>query len=189
MKLSALVLAALLPAASFAGSPKTAAPSGGGAEKAHEHAAGSTCHHPAEADPAKTAAKKEEHFKVHRGAKFSGAPAVKLEELLARPDAHDGKTVTLVGTVRRACQKKGCWMELAPSEKANGVRITFKDYAFFVPLDSGGAQAQVEGVVKVAELSSETAAHYEAEGAIVPRGKDGKPREVQLVASAVELSR
>jgi hypothetical protein len=69
------------------------------------------------------------------------------------------------------------------------VRVTFKDYGFFVPVDSAGASARVEGVVQVKELSEATAKHYESEGAIVPRGSDGKPREVQLVATGVELRR
>jgi hypothetical protein len=97
--------------------------------------------------------------------------------------------VALEGKVRRACERKGCWMELATAatEKGPGVRVTFKDYGFFVPVDSAGRSAKVEGVVKVAELSEERAKHYESEGATVPRGKDGKPREIQLVASGVEL--
>ena len=56
-----------------------------------------------------------------------------------------------------------------------------------VPVDAAGSQARVEGVVKVADLSEETAKHYASEGALVPRGADGKAREVQLVASGVEL--
>ena len=91
--------------------------------------------------------------------------------------------------MRKACQKKGCWMELASSDKGAGVRVTFKNYGFFVPLDAAGSAARVEGVVKVSELTEDMARHYEAEGAIVPRGGDGKPREVQLVASGVELRR
>ena len=80
-------------------------------------------------------------------------------------------------------------MELAPEQAAKGpgVRVTFKDYGFFVPLDSAGRKAKVEGVVKVAQLSEETAKHYESEGATVPRGADGKPSEVQLEATGVEL--
>lgn len=78
-------------------------------------------------------------------------------------------------------------MELAPTDKGPGVRVTFKDYGFFVPLDSAGSTAKVEGTVKVAELSPERARHYEAEGAKVAKGKDGKYREVQLVALGVEL--
>ena len=124
-----------------------------------------------------------------RGDKLKGAPRVELAALLSKPSDSDGKTVQLEGTVRKACSRKGCWMELATGDKGPGVRVTFKDYGFFVPLDSAGSTAKVEGVVKVAALSDETAKHDEAEGATVPRGKDGKPQEVQLVASAVELHR
>jgi hypothetical protein len=124
-----------------------------------------------------------------RGEALKGAPAVTLAELLTKPQAHEGKTVRVEGQVRKACEKKGCWMELAEGAKGAGVRVTFKDYGFFVPLDSAGSAARVEGVVKVTELSDGMAKHYEAEGAIVPRGTDGKPREVQLVATGVELRR
>ncbi|MFP2959523.1 DUF4920 domain-containing protein [Myxococcus sp. 1LA] len=158
-----------------------------------DKAAEADCHHP----PAPQAAAKSEAspasngWKLTRGEPLKGAKAVKLEDVLAKPQAHDGKTVLLEGQVRKACERKGCWMELAATgqEKGPGVRVTFKDYGFFVPLDSAGAQARVEGVLKVAELTDSRAQHYESEGAIVPRGADGKPREVQLVATGVELRR
>ncbi len=144
------------------------------------------CHHPA-SDPA--AAKTSNEAVIFKGEKLQGLPKAELTSLLKTPAEFDGKSVAVEATVRKACQKKGCWMELAPTAatKGPGVRVTFKDYGFFVPLDSAGRKAKVEGVVKVAELSEELAKHYEAEGAQVPRGKDGKPREVQLVASGVEL--
>ncbi len=153
-------------------------------------AAEADCHHP----PAPAAAKPAEDtgWKLTRGEPIKkGVKAVKLADVLAKPQAHDGKTVLIEGQVRKACERKGCWMELAASgeDKAPGVRVTFKDYGFFVPLDSAGSQARVEGVVKVAELTESRAQHYESEGAIVPRGTDGKPREVQLVATGVELRR
>lgn len=151
----------------------------------HRHEEGDVCHHPETAEAAPAPADK--NGVVLRGEKLKGAPAVTLSALLKSPEAHDGKTVTVEGRVRKACQRKGCWMELAESEKGAGVRVTFKDYGFFVPLDSAGRRAKVEGQVKVAALSEETARHYESEGAIVPRGADGKPREVQLVAAGVEL--
>lgn len=124
---------------------------------------------------------------IVRGEKFSGAPAVELSALLSAPEQHDGKTVTLEGTVRKNCEKKGCWMELAAGDTGPGVRVKFKDYGFFVPLDSAGKQAKVEGQVKYAELADDLAKHYEEEGATVTRGPDGKAREVQMVATAVEL--
>jgi uncharacterized protein DUF4920 len=143
------------------------------------------CPHP----PPPAEAKPTAGWTLTRGEALKGAPAVKLTELLAKPQAHEGKTVRVEGQVRKACEKKGCWMELAEGAKGAGVRVTFKDYGFFVPLDSAGSAARVEGVVKVTELSESMAKHYEAEGAQVPRGTDGKPREVQLVATGVELRR
>lgn len=146
------------------------------------------CDHPAQ--PPQAAAP-QGGWTLTRGEALKGAPAVKLADLLAKPQSHDGKTILVEGQVRKACERKGCWMELATAKDAKGpgVRVTFKDYGFFVPLDSAGSMARVEGVVKVADLSDERAKHYESEGAIVPRGSDGKPREVQLVASGVELRR
>jgi hypothetical protein len=116
-----------------------------------------------------------------RGEKLKGLPPVTLATVLASPDAYAGKTLALEGTVRRACTKKGCWMELSDTTGGPGVRVTFKDYGFFVPLDSAGRSARVEGVVKVTELSEAQAAHLKAEGATVAS------REVQLVAAGVEL--
>ena len=122
-----------------------------------------------------------------RGEKLTGAQPVELAKVLASPTDFEGKTVTVEAKIRKACEKKGCWMELSGGDKAMGVRVTFKDYGFFVPLDSAGKTAKVEGIVKVAELSEARARHYTEEGATIPKGKDGKFREVQLVASGVEL--
>ncbi|MGQ0504920.1 MAG: DUF4920 domain-containing protein [Myxococcaceae bacterium] len=153
---------------------------------------GNPCHHDDKGacGPA-TDAPADKDGIVRRGEAPQGAPTVKLAELLKRPSAHDGKTVLVEGEVRQACSRKGCWMELATAnaDKGPGVRVTFKDYGFFVPLDSAGSRAKVKGLVKVAQLSEDTVKHYESEGATVPRGKDGKPNEVQLIATGVELRR
>ncbi len=122
-----------------------------------------------------------------RGEKLKGLPKVELAALLKDPAASEGKAVALEGKVRKACEKKGCWMEIAAEDKGPGVRVTFKDYGFFVPLDAAGSTVKIEGVVAVKELSEERVKHYEGEGATVARGKDGKAREVQLVASGLEL--
>jgi hypothetical protein len=157
----------------------------------HDHAAAKPgaeadchgAHAQAAAAPAKSDAL------LTRGEKLKGLQPVTLEKLLTSPAEFEGKEVQVEAKVRKACEKKGCWMELAPTEKGPGVRVTFKDYGFFVPLDSAGSTAKVEGTVKVAELAPERAKHFEAEGAKVARGKDGKYREVQLVALGVELRR
>ena len=121
-----------------------------------------------------------------RGTPIPKGKPVTVEVLLA--DAKDGQTVLVEGTVRQACSRKGCWMELAPAD-GPGVRVTFKDYAFFVPTDSAGARARVAGTVKVTTLSKDHADHLASEGATLKRAPDGTAREVQVVASGVELRR
>lgn len=143
------------------------------------------CHHPAQGSTAAPA--KGNSTVLTRGEKLSGAESVELLKLLASPTQYEGKTVTVEAKVRKACERKGCWMELAGTDKGPGVRVTFKDYGFFVPVDSAGQTAKVEGVVKVAVLEESRAKHYESEGATVAKGKDGQYREVQLIALGLEL--
>ena len=177
---TALLTLCVLPLVALAGTPPPA-----GAQKPAATKTEEPCHHP----PPPAEAKPATGWTLTRGEPLKGAPEVTLTGLLAKPQEHEGKLVRVEGLVRRACEKKGCWMELATAEKGTGVRVTFKDYGFFVPLDSAGSTARVEGVVQVKELTEATAKHYESEGATVPRGGDGKPREVQLVATGVELRR
>ncbi|MDP1830186.1 MAG: DUF4920 domain-containing protein [Archangium sp.] len=169
----------------------TCTPDGkGGMTCNHQHKAGETaaagkeadCNHPEPAATTTAAA-----ATMLRGEKLKGAQSVDLGKLLASPSDFDGKTVAIEAKVRKACEKKGCWMEVAAADKGPGMRVTFKDYGFFVPLDSAGSTVKVEGVVKVAMLDDAKAKHLEAEGATVPKGKDGKYREVQLVAVGLEL--
>lgn len=146
-----------------------------------------SCNHPTSAQAAAPA--KTQADVLLRGEKLKGLPAVELTSLLASAPDFDGKAVAVKGLVRKSCEKKGCWMELAAGKDGPGVRVTFKDYGFFVPLDSAGSTATVEGQVKVALLSDAKAKHLIAEGAQVPKAKDGTFREVQLVAVGVELRR
>ena len=126
------------------------------------------------------------------GAALSGASVTAFGDVLAKPESFEGKSVVVEGEVRRACSKKGCWMELAESTaaEARGARVTFKDYGFFVPTDSAGARAKLEGVVNVTVMKKGHVEHLEEEGAkVANKNPDGTAREVQLVATGVELTR
>jgi hypothetical protein len=74
-----------------------------------------------------------------------------------------GKTDTVAlkikANVSEVCQMKGCWMVL---DAVNGipVRVTFKDYGFFVPKDIAGRDVIVQGIVSKTTLSEEAAKHY-----------------------------
>jgi len=92
------------------------------------------------------------------------------------------------GHVQRACSRKGCWMELGEGDTA--CRVTFKDYGFFVPTDSAGAHARVQGRITTQRIEPSRVAHLEGEGArFKNREPDGSATEVQFIASAVQLTR
>jgi hypothetical protein len=124
------------------------------------------------------------------GQPLAAAAPISVAALLARPEA--GTPVTVEGSVRKACTRKGCWLELAesPREGTPGCRVTFKNYGFFVPTDSAGSHARVQGLVEVDTLPASAVRHYEEEGAVfAAKQPDGTAKEVRLVASGVELWR
>jgi len=125
---------------------------------------------------------------ISRGAKISHeAKTTALGEVLANPDQFTEKAVVVEGVIKNVCEMKGCWMELTPTASDAGVRITFKDYGFFVPTDSKGMKARAEGVAVVKTLSKEEADHLAGEGATLTRNDDGTAKEVSFVATGVEL--
>jgi hypothetical protein len=64
------------------------------------------------------------------------------------------------GTIETVCQKKGCWFSLTADGVDNPVRVRMKDYAFFVPRNTGGAHAVVEGTLKKRTIPKAEAQHY-----------------------------
>jgi len=126
------------------------------------------------------------------GAPISSATDENLADVLGDPERFSGKTLVVSGHVRRACTRMGCWMELAAGTdpKTPACRVTFHGHGFFVPTDSAGAEARVEGRLQIVEVSAAHAAHLEEEGArVADKSDDGSAREVHLVASGVELFR
>jgi hypothetical protein len=122
------------------------------------------------------------------GAAFEPGASVPLATLVSNPKVYENQTVTTEGKVQRACSKKGCWMEIGSGEDA--CRVTFKDYAFFVPTDSAGAHVKIQGRLDAREVEAAAVDHLEAEGARFRNKKaDGSATEVRLIASAVELTR
>jgi uncharacterized protein DUF4920 len=122
------------------------------------------------------------------GAGLSGARTVALADVVKSPEAYTGRTIKTEGRVSAVCAHKGCWMVLKEGEST--VRVTFKDYGFFVAKDGAGATATVEGVFSVQTLPKGTAMHYAAE---TPGGKPdeikGDVKELSIVATGVELRR
>jgi hypothetical protein len=150
------------------------------------------CNQASEAVPtAASAAPAQDGWKSY-GAALGDGPHATVAAILAAPKSYEGKRLRIDGTVRRACAQKGCWMELSDNrgEKAAGCRVTFKDYGFFVPKDSAGAQARMDAVVEVELVKKSHVEHMEAEGASFEhKNPDGTAHEVRLVASGVQLKK
>ena len=117
------------------------------------------------------------------------APLVNLSDALHDPDAYADHVVRVEGTVKQVCQMMGCWMELVSSTDSTsvGVRVTFKDYGFFVPKDSAGQAATLQGEFETSVFSKEDADHLIAEGVSLTRNPDGTATELSFVAAGVEL--
>jgi hypothetical protein len=128
---------------------------------------------------------------ITRGAAIAkDAKGVPLATVLENPETYTKEPVIVEGVIAAACTRKGCWMQLASDAEAKqGVRVTFKDYGFFIPLDAKGMKARAEGVAVVKTLSKAEADHLEEEGAKLARKADGTALEVSFVADGVELTR
>ena len=124
-----------------------------------------------------------------------GAPVAAEGEALAvgkaldRSAELDGKTVRVSGFVTAACQAKGCWMALAAGD-GREMRVTFRDYGFFVPKDLPGATVIAEGTLEVKEVSVEEQRHLAADAgrpeAEIEAIKEPKV-ETSLVADGVRV--
>lgn len=127
---------------------------------------------------------------IKSGAAISpDAKAVPLADVLAKPDAYTKDAVLVEGVIEASCTRKGCWMQLAPAAGEAPVRVTFKDYGFFIPLEAKGMKARAEGVTVVKELSKADVDHLTSEGAKIARKADGTAIEVSFVANGVELTK
>ncbi len=85
--------------------------------------------------------------------------AITTVEFLAKFEGQDSLEVKLAANVIDVCQKKGCWMNVdLGGEKT--MRITFKDYGFFVPKDAAGKLATLQGVATIDTTDVATLKHY-----------------------------
>ena len=99
----------------------------------------------------------------------------------------------VAASIEKVCMKKGCWFTLNAPEVAIPVRVQMKDYAFFVPRNTAGADAILEGTFKRREIPQDEAQHYaddEAAGTGAPARTIVGPQEAwQFTADAVRITR
>jgi len=102
------------------------------------------------------------------GAKINAENTISGPQLYSMLQAKDSVWVTLKSKIVANCQKSGCWMDLDMGND-QVIKVTFKDYAFVIPIDSKGKTATVEGFAKKELISVELLKHYAED--------EGKPKE------------
>lgn len=103
------------------------------------------------------------------GAEISEDGAISVNDMMAKLDGSDSVMVKVKGEITATCAMKGCWMNLV-LPNGEEMRVTFKDYGFFVPKEGmEGNVALIEGVVTRTLTDVETLKHYAADA--------GKPEE------------
>jgi hypothetical protein len=79
----------------------------------------------------------------------------KVSEILAHPQAYDGKKVLVEGAVIDVCQKRGCWIKIGSEKEFESIRFKVDDGVIVFPMTAKGKSALAEGVVSVKTYSKE----------------------------------
>lgn len=112
-----------------------------------------------ETTPEKSSQKSEY---VSFGEKISNENTLSKTDVLTKfQNLKSGDTLNIkfASTINEVCKKKGCWMKLdLGNEKESMVR--FKDYGFFMPLNSDKKEVIVNGKAFVTETSVKDLQHY-----------------------------
>ncbi|MBT3584795.1 MAG: DUF4920 domain-containing protein [Halobacteriovoraceae bacterium] len=107
--------------------------------------------------------------------------AIPLKEAVSAKKAGQLLVTAKVGKV---CESKGCWMSLESTDKS--VRVTFKDYKFFVPMSLVGKKVLVQGVLSPYKMSIKEAKHYASDAGKDPSKIKKAVLEYRMVATGVK---
>jgi len=125
----------------------------------------------------------------HFGTTVTAKNAVPYDKVMAKMANTDSLNMKVTGKVKEVCQKKGCWMTLVSDKPGYPeMRVTFKDYAFFMPKDLSGKRVVVDGFARVETTSVDMLRHFAEDAKKSPQEiaaiKEPK-REVSFEAAGV----
>ena len=108
---------------------------------------------------------------------------LKLADLIENSEQHLGNEVIVNAEIVKVCQKKGCFFIAREGEAV--ARVTFTDYGFFVPTDSGGKVVTLAGTFGRETLTKEKAEHLAAD--LGEPVADSDALQYTIVASSVRI--
>jgi hypothetical protein len=106
---------------------------------------------------------KTEQVSKYFGDSIAQINPTKVADVKAKLGTKDSVAMQVEGKIVEVCQKKGCWMELQ-LDNSETMRVTFKDYAFFIPKDAAGKTVIMEGYAYNDTTSVQMLRHYAEDG-------------------------
>lgn len=83
---------------------------------------------------------------------------VSLVDVATQSKKYVGKPFQVETKIAKVCQKKGCFFIAQQQEHV--IRVSFRDYSFFIPTDAGGKTVILTGELIQKELSPAQAEHF-----------------------------
>lgn len=123
--------------------------------------------------------------KTSFGAPLTLKKSLPLTQAITQFKANPEGPLLVEATVDKVCQKKGCWMALKSTD--SDVRVTFKDYGFFVPMSLIGKTVLVEGLISEKKLSLKETKHLVEDEGGDPKSVTKPRTEYQMVALGVAV--
>ena len=112
------------------------------------------------------------------------AAGLSLVDLIEQRESYLGKEVRVSAKITQVCQAKGCFF--IAMKDGMWARITFRDYAFFVPTNTANSRVLIEGIFSEIALSHTQAQHYQTDlGSSDNSADDRSSLEYSIIASSV----
>lgn len=112
--------------------------------------------------------------------------AITLHTIMQSPDDYLQQEQVVETTITKVCQKKGCFFIAQVSGQP--IRISFKDYAYFIPTDTADKPVKMLARLVQKELSQEQAKHFtsdlKSDDVVLDQGK-----VYELIASGIMIPR
>lgn len=126
----------------------------------------------------------------HFGAEFqTDADPITLATAMEKYADKD-KQIKVAANIKKVCKKKGCWFTLAADGVDRKVRVRMKDYGFFIPRNTDGAEVVVEGKLERRTMTEKEAKHYAKDEGRDPSSIDKEDLKVfEFTASGVQITR
>ena len=117
---------------------------------------------------------------TYHGDKIETQKAVPVAELTAMMEKDGGfDNIKVEGNIEACCKAKGCWITMKLDDEKD-MRVRFKDYGFFVPLDSEGKKAIIEGKAYYDTVPVEDLRHYAMDAGMTKEEAEAKYTEPEL---------